>query len=221
MCRMHSLTIKIFKFFPLHHSTQLHYNTHQHIYSNYLHFYYTAMLANWSLTVCYYIHVFMCMHVYTGMYVGKMQQYAYGILSVLYAMYLYLFAIDCTIADLLVGDQAQFIAWSTMAMISSNTCIKFQQKSINESMATGSMVVFIDPRYDLMWPKNVGVLATHFWPATFLMHILGISLLEHQTSAPAQQPGQSWIMVQIVCGPSVATCLPAHITSGQVGMKKF
>ena len=63
---------------------------------------------------------------------------------------MYLFAVDSTLADILIGDEAEFIARSAMAMISSNTCIKFQQRSINESTATGSMVVFIDPRYALV-----------------------------------------------------------------------
>ena len=67
-----------------------------------------------------------------------------------------LFTIDSILADMLVGDEAQFIARSAMSMISFNTCIKFQQKSINESMAIGSMVVFIDPRYAFT-PNYVGV----------------------------------------------------------------
>lgn len=60
-----------------------------------------------------------------------------------------------TLTYILGGDEAQLIARSTMEMISSKTCIKFQQKSVSELRATGCIVVFTDPRYVFL-NLNVG-----------------------------------------------------------------
>lgn len=50
-----------------------------------------------------------------------------------------------------VAHKAQHIAMHAMEMITFNTCIKFQQRSDNESTANSSKVVFIDPRYSYIY----------------------------------------------------------------------